>query len=318
MTGSPSTIGHDTARRSTPQQVKNAFDNIYDQALPDAYFSALRPLEYRMPHFAQPIFRRAARMIAEARSRAPVRMLDLCCGYGVNGMLATHRLEMEQLYDRFRRKMPAGDDEIARRLEADRAFFASRRFADPLVRVAGVDVAGRALDYARSTGLVERTVHLNLEEESPEGDAVRTLAGADLITVTGGLSYIGAETIRKVLSLYPRSRLPWIIAFPLRHTDFSACETTFERFGLQVETWPHRAFPHRRFEDADERRRVLAAIDVETDALSGPPSHTQLEAVLYVAVPPEEAEEFSARDLLHPATEPDHMVRALRQSGEIG
>ncbi|EST36825.1 hypothetical protein [Streptomyces roseochromogenus] len=39
---------------------KARFDDIYDRPDPRAYFRRLAPLEYEIPHHAQPVFRQAA------------------------------------------------------------------------------------------------------------------------------------------------------------------------------------------------------------------------------------------------------------------
>lgn len=268
---------------------KRSFSGVYDQPDPVDYFTSLRPLRYMTPHHAQPVLRAAARAIARIRSRAPVEMLDLCSGYGVNGALINHDLLMEDLYRHFVRSRGTGQDA---------ALFRKRRLPVPLARVTGVDVAENALAYARGAGLLDDTVRIDLETASPSADQARRLARADMITVTGGFSYVGARTLGRLLALFPRDRLPWMLSFPLRHTDFSACERVFERFGLQVESWDRWAYPHRLFADPAERAGVLAAHDPDADPVAAPPSRSHLEAVLYVARPEEDANRCPLPDLV--------------------
>jgi SAM-dependent methyltransferase len=277
---------------------KCSFDSIYDQADPSAYYTTLKPLRYQIPAHAQPVFRRAARAISRLRGgRSPIEMLDLCCGYGINGALINHAVSMDELYRLYKR--PAADAGTRRgRLERDAAYFHKHRVPQPFARVTGIDVAGNALDYAHAAGLLDSALHVDLESGLP-GEAERArLSRADLITVTGGLSYIGARTFGRLMGLYPAHRLPWVIAFPLRHTDFSPCEAVFERAGMRVECWSRFAFPHRAYGDAEERTRIMAAVQDDSDPIAAPVNRSHIEAVLYLARPEIDAERSAIADLV--------------------
>lgn len=263
---------------------KRSFDDIYDQPDPVDYFSVLKPLRYFAPHHGQGVFRSAAKALARMRGRKPVEMLDLCTGYGVNGALINHDITLEDVYRHSTgsevRALSAED-----RRRRDTAWLAKRRLANPLARVTGVDVAGNALDYGKTVGVLDHALQINLETTGPTADQARQLSRADMITVTGGLSYIGPRTMSRLLALYPEDRMPWILAFPLRHTDFSGCERVFERFGLQVEMWGRWTYPHRLFADTTERDRVLEAFDPDADPIAAPVSKDYFEALLYVVRP---------------------------------
>lgn len=263
---------------------KRSFDNIYDQPDPVDYFSALKPLRYLAPHHGQSVFRAAAKALSRMRGRKPVEMLDLCTGYGVNGALINHDITMDDIYRQTTGAEVRGLSYADRR-RRDAAWFAKRRLANPLARVTGVDVAGNALDYAQDVGVLDRALQINLEDTAPTADQARQLSRADMITVTGGLSYIGPRSMSRLLGLYPEIRMPWILAFPLRHTDFSGCERVFERFGMQVEMWGRWTYPHRLFADATERDQVLGAFDPDADPISATVSREYFEALLYVARP---------------------------------
>ncbi|MEZ5668707.1 MAG: hypothetical protein R3F55_14950 [Alphaproteobacteria bacterium] len=279
---------------------KCAFDDIYDQPVPDAYFTRLKPLQYQTPHHAQPVFRRAARALAGLRGRRPVEVLDLCCGYGVNAALLNHRVSLADLYRRFRlaRQARTSHDQ---RIGGDAAYFRQRGIAPRPARVTGVDVAANALVYARAVGLLEQSVNVDLETGRLDAAAAAGLARADLVTVTGGFSYIGARSLSRLLGLYPARRQPWVVALPLRQMDFSACEAALQRAGLTVETWSRWPMPHRRFADATERDATLAAIDPDGDPIRRPPSRSHLEAVLYVARPEADAARLPLADLVQPS-----------------
>jgi hypothetical protein len=145
--------------------------------------------------------------------------------------------------------------------------------------VVGQDVAGNALAYAQRAGFIDAAIEANLEERPLAAAEARRIADTDLVTVTGGLSYVGAETFAQVLGAMRRP--PWLLLFPLRGTDIGGIERVLDRAGLVTERWDH-PFPHRRHLDARERRGALGRR--LSDGL-GPASPTHLEAVLHLARP---------------------------------
>ncbi|MEX0809381.1 MAG: hypothetical protein WD044_11710 [Dongiaceae bacterium] len=280
--------------RTLRSRRRSNFTPVYDCDDPSGYFSSLQPLEYRTPATAAPIFRRCLGALRHARGTEAVTVLDLCCGYGANAALTNHRLGMDDLYARFRtRRRSRPMDE---RLRTDRAWFAANARQPMPARFIGVDAAAHALDYALSVGLIEAAVAGDFERDDPDSEQRRMLARADLITVTGGMSYIGPETFARVLDAFPVGCKPWIAIFPLRHLDIRPLSTLLRRHGLALEPWTGRAFPHRRFADRAERatltEAVRAMIDTDADPINRAPTKDWIESVFYLARPERE------RDLL--------------------
>lgn len=271
------------AGTATRPDGKATFDPVYDRPTPAAYFSALRPLGYMTPARAQPMIRRAVAALRRLRLTETVTVLDLCAGYGVNSALLKCRLSMQDLYERLAspQARAAGQERIA----ADAQWFRQRRREEAGVRVIAQDVARHALDYSRTVGLADATVAINLEECVPAAAEAALLGSADLIVVTGGLSYIGERTFRRVLEV--SRRRPWAIYFPLRHTDTEAVDEAFEDAGHVVET-AKRPIAHRLFASAEERHRVRANVLARTAAGEAPPSQTHLEALAKLARPQDE------------------------------
>lgn len=278
---------------------KASFHAIYDEPTPAAYFSALRPLEYVTPGRAQPMVRRCVEALRRRRGLETVTVLDLCAGYGVNGALLKHRLSLHDLYGRF--ATPHARAAGARRIAADAMWFWRQRRREAHVRVVAQDVARRALAYGQAVGLVDAIVPVNLEERDPTPEQAALLGAADLVVVTGGMSYIGAPTFSRVLRVARRK--PWALYFPLRHSDTDGIDETFERAGYVVET-SGRAIAHRRFRSAEERRAIRARILAQATPGEPPPSPRYLEALVKLARPEGE--------LLHPpfdeivAADPHH------------
>lgn len=264
--------GQDPATKPFP--AKASFDDIYDAPDPGPYFSTLRPLDYRIPHFAQPVIRRLVAELRRVLGREKIAVLDLCSGYGVNGALLRHDADLDDLYRFYA-------DDVSRSPEAARAALDPLRREDHALRIIGQDVAGRALAYAKGAGFVDAALQANLETDDLTAAQAEQIREADLVTITGGLSYIGKATLARILGALRRR--PWILYFPLRGTDTRMINTTLAQAGLRPERW-HRPLPQRRFADDGERRGVRATIGRSADGL-GAASSTHQEAVLHLARP---------------------------------
>lgn len=260
---------------------KASFDSIYDQPTPAAYFSALKPLAYATPGRAQPMVRRCVAALRHARGIETVTVLDLCAGYGVNAALLKYRLAMQDLYERY--ATPHARAAGQKRIAADALWYARKVRAHADVRVIAQDVALNALTYSHAVGLADAVVGANLEERDPSEVEAVQLGQADLIVVTGGLSYIGDKSFRRVLAV--AQRRPWALYFPLRHSDTSDIDESFESAGYEVET-SRRTIQHRAFRSIEERRAIRAQVLAEAAADERPPSPTHLEALIKLARPP--------------------------------
>lgn len=280
------------ATNRAAQKSKIEFGAVYDRDDPSFYFSSLKPLAYRTPATAAPIFRRCIGALRMARGVETATVLDLCCGYGANAALVNHRLTMDDLYAHYRKRRRARPAE--ERLRTDRAWFASQARQPMPARFIGVDAATQALDYAQNAGLLDTAIAGDFEQEDPDAEQRRTIARADLVTVTGGMSYIGPETFARVLGAFPAGCKPWIAIFPLRHLDMRPLAAVLHKHGLVLEPWTAAAFPHRRFADRTEWAELTAAtnaaIDNDADPVDRPAAKDWIEAVFYLARPERERE----------------------------
>ncbi|MFI1973285.1 hypothetical protein [Streptomyces cinnamoneus] len=234
---------------------KSSFEDVYRRPDPRPYFTRLAPLRYQIPHHAQPVFRHALAARATAHPGAPVTVVDLCCSYGINAALLNHHVTLRDLYDRYTGPDTTGlsTEEL---LASDKEFYAARRRADA-VPVVGVDASPEAVAYAVAVGLLDAAFAENLET-APAGEALNeALASAALITVTGGLSYIGPRTFDAVLT--PNRRTAWVTAFAVRPTDYRPVADVLRRHGLTTGT-SARTYRQRRFTDAAEHQRILARL----------------------------------------------------------
>ncbi|MBT2388843.1 hypothetical protein J7E87_05245 [Streptomyces sp. ISL-1] len=237
---------------------KSRFDDIYNEPDPRAYFRRLAPLEYEIPHQAQDVFRRtrADRTAARRDTEGPVTVLDLCCSYGINAALLNHDLTLAELYAHYTspETQALTTDEL---VAVDKEFYASRRRADA-TPVIGLDSADRAVSYALAVGLLDDAYAENLEAHSPGPQLRRAVAGAGLITVTGGIGYITQRTFEALVEC---ARVPvWVCAFVLRTVPYQPVITSLDHYGLVTRTDPSRTYPQRLFTGPAEQRSAIEQI----------------------------------------------------------
>ncbi|WP_455354835.1 hypothetical protein [Streptomyces sp. SYSU K217416] len=272
------------ASRTGTTPGKTRFDHIYNEPDPRAYFRRLAPLEYEIPHHAQPVFRRTRQQrAAEAGTDGPVTVLDLCCSYGINAALLNHDLTLADLYAHYT------DDRVralttAELIERDEEFYAAHRRADA-TPVVGLDTADRAVGYARAVGLLDEAYAENLEELPPSPGLRRAMAGVGLITVTGGVGYITRRTFEALLRC---ARLPVrVSAFVLRTVRYQPVVECLDSFGLITETDPSRCYPQRRFTSGREQRNALRAVLLAGEDPAGLETEGRYYARLYESRPRE-------------------------------
>lgn len=268
---------------------KQNFNDIYNQDDPRSYYRTLGPLDYRVADYARPIVEGCLRALSQIRGKQRLTILDLCCGYGINGSVLRHSVSMADLYDHYSDPKLDGlsSEELA---EADRRFFADNRrngSAELVGDIVGLDVADRAVRYAEETGLIDRGAAINLEREDLPQRLAQELAEVDIITVTGGMGYVTDVTFRKLLEVTPEKARPWILSFPLRGLDLARFDRAFADFGLETEAWDT-PIPQRRFADDNERERTLQRlkendIDARAEQRDG-----RLYAHCYLARPAQE------------------------------
>ena len=190
---------------------KANFDDIYDQQDPRDYFNTLGSMGYAAPWHGYRLF---SALRERMRSEGRFTMVDVCCSYGINGALLKYDVTLDDLYTRY------GSDEVAAMTsaglaESDRKFYGARERRDA-PRVIGLDVAGNAIAYGVSAGMLDEGLAENLEDHDPSRKLQSLVSGADLITVTGGVGYITGRTFERLLDSLPEGKKPWIAVLALR------------------------------------------------------------------------------------------------------
>ncbi|KUL44121.1 hypothetical protein [Streptomyces regalis] len=258
--------GSDCGGTDSVANGKSRFDDIYNSPDPRAYFGRLAPLEYEIPHHAQPVFRQTAAERAALDDGRPHRsaVLDVCCSYGINAALLNHHITLAELYERY--TSPARQTMSTAELAAqDKEFYTERRRPDA-VPVFGLDIAAPAVHYALEVGLLDAAFTDDLEQGPPSPRLRRALAEVGLITLTGGGSYITDRTFTALLDC---ARRPvWVSAFVLRTVSYHPVVRALVTHGLCTTLDITRTYPQRRFTDERERQYAIAAVR----ALGGDPA----------------------------------------------
>lgn len=273
-----------------------AFDDIYDQPDPRAYFRALGPLEYQAPHHGQSVFRRAvAALTRTARpAKRPVTVLDICCSYGINAALLNHEVTLEDLYAHYTSPQATALT-TAELIEWDRRYYAARRRHDA-ARVIGLDPATNAISYACEVGLLERGFAENLETAPPSPSLLRAARHARLITITGGAIFLSPRTFQTILTC---AQDPvWVAAFVLRTTSYKSIAACLASNGLVTEKATTHTFRQRRFTDADEQRYAVQAVTAAGDDPYGIETDGYFHTMLHLSRPSEDTTVFPLTDLM--------------------
>lgn len=276
---------------------KASFEHIYDAEDPRGYFNTLGDLGYAAPWHGYNLFSSLAEHIHPIEERLTI--VDVCCSYGINGALLKHDVNLEELYERYGSEA-LSEISSAEMARLDREFYGQRLRSDA-PRVIGLDVAGNAIAYGVSAGMMDEGAAENLESEEPS-ERLRTLVSdADLITVTGGVGYITASTFERLLQSLREGQRPWIAVLALRWVDFEPLATLFSRYGYVTERLEGHTFEQRRFADTDERDYVLEELTRMGVDPAGKESEGSYHAYFYLSRPVEDAAGSSVEELVAPA-----------------
>lgn len=231
---------------------KADFSSIYDRPDPRSYYRVLDAYDYQTPAHGQRVFRRLldARKAADEPAQA---VFDLCCSYGMIGALLAYDVTWRDLCDRYHDR--ALDALVSGELlAADRAWYAQRRLPDA-PRVAGLDVAARAVSYGQRAGLLQPGLVENLEQHDPTDALASGVSGVGLVTASGGISYLTERTFGRLLKLFERP--PWVATFVLRAYDYAPVANVCAGHGLVTERLDGVSFRQRCFASDEERTSAL-------------------------------------------------------------
>lgn len=274
---------------------KADLNRFYESRDPRSYFSVLGFLDYIIPQVASPVFAQLVKA-RHARKGAPVKVLDLGASYGINGALLKYPITWDMLRNRYQiadfEGLSAGDLE-----RYDNHYFKAwpRRES---VEVIAQDVSEPALNFARSSGCIDRGLAINLEERDPDEETAAALRDVDLIISTGCVGYISEKTFARVMSAANRADPPWVASFVLRMFPYDRIRDVLSQFGLVTEKFEGATFIQRRFADRDEMAGVMRQLRGARVPTAGKEDRGYLHAELFVSRPAEEIERFPVTRLV--------------------
>lgn len=277
---------------------KANFDTIYNGDDPREYYAELGSLGYEIPHHGQQVFSSllTARQDPAGDADGEVKVLDLCCSYGVNAALLTCDLTMADLEEHYRSPAVA-DLSYQEMLALDREYFAEHRL-DGSPTVSGLDISDRAIGYAQEVGLLDHGAVENLEEDPASPELARLISETDMITVTGGVGYITAKTFGHLVEAADADHLPWLAAFTLRRFSYHDIADVLAEQGLVTERLVGRTFPQRRFSCQEEQEFTLRHLDESGLDPSGREAEGSFHTEFYLSRPAAEVAECSLAELL--------------------
>ena len=275
---------------------KANFDAIYNGDDPREYYAELGGLGYEIPQHGHQMFSALLAAKRADNNTPPSTILDLCCSYGVNAALLTCDLTMTDLIEHY------GSPEVeglssAELLAVDKAYYAEHRRADPPT-VAGLDISDRAVGYAEQVGLLEHGAVENLERDAVSAELAQVVAKADMITVTGGVGYITAETFARLYEATEGDNIPWLAAFTLRRYSYHDIADVLAERGLVTERLTGRTFPQRRFSCDEEQEFTLRHLDESGLDVTGREAEGVFHTEFYLSRPAEEVAERSLAELI--------------------
>jgi len=244
----------------------------------------LGALDYMIPDVVEPVVRQVLAGWSGINGRDPT-VLDVGCSYGINAAVHRYPLGVSDLRHRYSRREIMGLS-AAQMVALDRAYYAGW----PEIgrsRFIGLDVSGPAIDYAKAVGLIDRGVVANLETD-PMSDADAAVLGqADVILSTGAVGYVTDKTFGPLVDA--AARPPWVLSFVLRMFPYDTLEAAFAERGMVTERLSGATFVQRRFRDAEEFERTLAAVEAQGLDPAGLEADGLLQAELFLSRPEADA-----------------------------
>lgn len=277
---------------------KADFGEIYNEPDARAYYRTLGQYDYRIPEHGAAMFRRllqpqAQHAPGDRELRAPKTVLDVCCSYGVLAGLLKTDLSIDDLYRHY--QDPGMDGlSVEDAAEVDRKYIAEHAIADQ-PRMLGLDIAGNAVSYAESAGLLDTGFVENLESDEPSNRLRAVMSDVDLIITTGGIGYVTDTTFARLLAAAKPT--VWVASFCLRAYDYAPIRRVLDSHGLHTEQ-AARTFEQRRFVDADEQRWSIDQVREWGLDPAGREDDGYYHANFYLSRPADEARRLPAGELI--------------------
>lgn len=283
-------MSHATNYAAT-NEAKASFDDLYTAPTPHAYMTEMARIGYEIGEQARPYCAAAAELLRERNGDAwPVQMLDVGCSYGVGSALVKYGCSFDEVKAFFSSRAP---HEYHAACEAMRMWL---NVAPPAcdVRAVGLDSSKPAIRFAVDAGLLDGGIARDLEQPDVAltEDDRSWLRSCNLLISTGAIGYVTERTLAVILRHlgrdYPGDFGPFAVVTILRMFDRSPIDDAFTENGFAFGAVPGVRLRQRRFNDAEERQKVLSLLHdrgVDTRDWEDCGGHY---ADLFIAAPPQQ------------------------------
>lgn len=248
----------DERESRTAQEIFTASYNLPD---PRRYYSLLAPLGYRQPEVVANFLHASGAVIRHARGHDRLHVLDFGSGYGALGAMLRHRFSIRELFEHYENTRAEGA-QAGETIQGDRSFFSQHRCHDSSFELGGLDIAGQALRYALTCGLIDAAFEENLLLGEPSAELAAFVAQTDLIVETGAVYDVVVACYEKLLA-GAGTRPPWLLFGPRGDADTEPLRRMLHRRGYRIESIGTGRHRYRQFmnpaerQAAEERMRAL-------------------------------------------------------------
>ncbi len=245
--------GNIMAPRSSADVPISDFSHLYSQPDPRAYYQSLGALDYRTPDHVQQLARWC--LTRQNNPDTTPWVIDVGCGYGVNGAGLLCQMPVHELMDRYCSEDMAAMSSSSV-ISQDASLFSDRR--SKTCRIAGLDVSRASLDYGLRVGLLDAAFDDDLTQIKPSDELARIARNSALIIESGVPIFIAPYVIDALLSATDGTSQPWIITAPPRYTNVAVYNEVLAQHGYVMEQATDTPLPHRCFESTEEGERIIA------------------------------------------------------------
>jgi len=274
------------------QKIVTIYDDIYD--LPDcrSYYRAMHHAGFRTAHYASTAFRAVLAELKRLRGLEAAKVLDFASGYGIAPQLMRFDVSLDDVLSRY--VAPWFDDATTPDVIAkDLDWLAEHRRIGLDDHYAGIDIAGRALEYGKAVGIYDAAFAENLQDDAPSADLQAWLAETDLIVECGSVAHMLPGALEKMLKA-TADRHAWIATAPIRGNDTAEALDMMRDHGYDVVALDMPPFRHRRFKDADEQARAIANAEARGHNTKGYEDTGFFHGQIFLARPKDEVTDVSS------------------------
>ncbi|MGF1451823.1 MAG: class I SAM-dependent methyltransferase [Opitutales bacterium] len=170
---------------------KQHFDDIYIAEDPVPFKERIiDALDYISDDFNRAAFDRLVLPWAQERAQQrPLNLVDLCCCFGNTTMAVANGMTVEEIRTNW------ASDEAARQVARPRRL---------PINATGIDISENALNYTRSAGIFDHTIHADLNQASDAqwNELEQTMGQADVLISTAALVYLETSAIQRLVKAF--------------------------------------------------------------------------------------------------------------------